>query len=285
MNYILNISLVIVLYFGAIDLYSQTLWKGNTGTDLYSKNDSHHDHVSSDKKHSEKMTFTKDEHKPPHHHSKHVQFSDYTHYTHHTKDVSHVFDKTYACMIKGVVYKKGSQEILNNTKIVLHTPSEKVDSSITVVNGTYTLHVQETGAAHRIHVRKNGYKEQFIEIPDSIIKENETQQIKIYLEEDKTKIYHEEEEDVVVFLKGKVSDGVSGKPLSGAVITLKNNIDNDSKIVTCDSNGNYLIEVKKYSHYTLQATYGTCTSEFINRSTIGIKQSQELATDLVIKCE
>ncbi len=194
--------------------------------------------------------------------------------------VGEMFEKSYTSLIKGVVYRKGTSEILNNTKIILETEEAKIDSSITAIGGMYTLHVQDTKVKHQLYVYKKGYKPLLIALPDSLLDKHEVNVVKIQLEPDGT---DQEEKPVVIVLKGKVTDA-AGTSITGASILLKNNIDKTTRSIASDVNGNYRLELKKYSHYTVTALKGSCTSDKINQSTISLKESTTLELDLKVNC-
>lgn len=230
----------------------------------------HHAH------HHKKDTVTLDgKHHHRHHHSHHTALA-----SSNRDHVGEMFNKSYASLIKGVVYKKGTNEILNNTKIILETDDAKIDSSITAIGGMYTLHVQDRSVKHQLYVYKKGFKPLLITIPDTLIVKHPVSVVKIQLEPDGT---NHQDEQVVITLKGKVLN-VDGSVAQNASIQLKNNIDKTSQQITCDANGQYKVELKKYSHYTISASKGTCTSGKINKSTISMKESATLLQDLVISC-
>jgi hypothetical protein len=221
-----------------------------------------------------------------HHHRHHV-----THSTTHTSNpvasssrdhVGEMFNKSYLSLIKGVVYKKGTNEVLNNTKIILETEDSKVDSSITFIGGTYTLHVKDKEAKHKMYVYRKGYKPLLIDIPDTLLDKHQVSVIKIQLELDGTGEHKETE--VVILLKGVVIN-TTDQPVAGATIFVKNNIDKTSRQITCDAYGKYSLPLKKYSHYTLTATKGNCSSEKLNKSTIEIKESTTIEGNLKINCQ
>ncbi len=234
-----------------------------------------------------------------HHHKKDtVTLDGKHHHRHHASHISansngpavsssgeHVistFNKTYTSLIKGVVYKKGTTEVLNNTKILLETEDAKVDSSVTVIGGTYTLHVQDRTAEHKMYVYRKGYKPLLIEIPDTLLDRHQVSVIKIQLELDGSGTHHDE--IITITANGKVTD-VTGLIVPNAIIFVKNNIEKTTRQIKSDVNGNYSVDLKKYSHYTFSASKGTCSSEKINKSTIEIRTSIVLETDLTISCK
>lgn len=214
------------------------------------------------------------------------------HHHHSTIDANHVsasssrdhvhemFNQSYNSLIKGVVYKKGSTEILNNTKIVLETGRHKIDSSITAIGGMYTLRVQNPGSQHQIYVYRKGYKPLLIDIPDSLL-DKKTCVVKIQLEPDGS---NTEEEKIQITLKGMVVQASTGQPVPGASIILKNNMDKTTQYLFCDDKGRYSVDLKKYSHYTISAAKNNCESAKINKSTIPIKVSTLLEMDLPLNC-
>jgi hypothetical protein len=226
--------------------------------------------------HHKKDTVTLDgKHHHRHHHHHHTALA-----SSNRDHVGEMFNKSYTSLIKGVVYKKGTNEILNNTKIILETEEAKVDSSITAIGGMYTLHVHDRTAKHQMYVYRKGYKPLLISIPDTLLDKHAVSVVKIQLEPDGT---DHQDEQVKIVLKGKVLNS-EGNGMPGVSITIKNNIDKTTQQITCDMNGRYQLELKKYSHYTVSASKGTCTSEKVNKSTISIKESATLEQDLVISC-
>ncbi len=239
---------------------------------------------------------------PVHHHHAHhnkkdtVELEGKHHHRHHgthtssnnpvassSRDhVGDMFNNAYLSLIKGVVYKKGTNEVLNNTKIILETEESKVDSSITFIGGTYTLHVKDKEAKYKMYVSRKGYKPLLIDIPDTLLDKHQVSVIKIQLELDGSGDHKETE--VVILLKGVVKN-VNGQPVSGATIFVKNNIDKTSRQITCDAYGKYSLPLKKYSHQTLTATKGDCSSEKLNKSTIEIRESTTIEGDLKINCQ
>jgi hypothetical protein len=217
-----------------------------------------------------------------HHHRHHATHTSNPVASSSRDHVGDMFNKSYLSLIKGVVYKKGTNEVLNNTKIILETEESKVDSSITFIGGTYTLHVKDKEVKHKMYVSRKGYKPLLIDIPDTLLDKHQVSIIKIQLELDGSGEHKETE--VVILLKGKVVDAATGQPVLGATIFVKNNIDKTSRQITCDAYGKYSLPLKKYSHYTLTATKGACTSEKLNKSTIEIKESTTIEGDLKINC-
>ena len=194
--------------------------------------------------------------------------------------VHDMFNQSYNSLIKGVVYKKGSNEILNNTKIVLETGRQRIDSSITAIGGMYTLRVQNPGSQHQIYVYRKGYKPLLIDIPDSLL-DRKACVVKIQLEPDGS---NTEEEKIQITLKGSVVRASTGQPVPGASIILRNNIDKTTQYLFCDDKGRYSVDLKKYSHYTISAAKDNCESTKINKSTIPIKVSTLMEIDLPINC-
>ncbi len=190
-------------------------------------------------------------------------------------------NKTYVALIKGVVYKKGTNELLNDAKILLETEEKKVDSSVTFIGGTYTLHVQERGVQHKMYVYRKGYKPLLIDVPDTLIDKQEVCIIKIQLELDGSGKHLDEV--VTITANGHITD-TNGNIIPNAQIVVRNNIDKTSKHITSDTFGNYSATLKKYSHYTFSASKDDCSSQRINKSTIEIKKSTILQIDLSLTC-
>jgi predicted nucleic acid-binding Zn-ribbon protein len=206
--------------------------------------------------------------------------------TNNSKDeVQDVLNQSYSSVVKGIVYKKGTSEILNNTKIVLHSELGKVDSSVTFIEGSYTLRVQDPSSKHRIVVSRKGYKPQVIELPDSLLqaKDPNANILKIQLEQDGSG--NEKEEEVTIVLKGKVVNSATGATVSGATITITNNMDKSVRTISVGADGKYSIQLKKYSHYSISAEKSGCTAVTKNQSTISIRESVVLEEDLMIYCQ
>ncbi len=145
----------------------------------------------------------------------------------------------------------------------------------------YTLRVQNRTTRHLMYVYKKGYKPLLIEVPDSLLDRHQITVVKIQLEPDGSNY---QDESIVIVLKGKVINASTGMPIPGASVALQNNVDKTSQQLNCDASGNYYIELKKYAHYTVSASKGTCASEKINKSTLSIKQSIAMDLDLKINC-
>ncbi|MCS6824860.1 MAG: carboxypeptidase-like regulatory domain-containing protein, partial [Cytophagaceae bacterium] len=186
--------------------------------------------------------------------------------------------------IKGIVQKNGTTETLNGVQLIIKSDGKEIAKTSSILGGAFSFNKLEPNKDYEIYASKPGYYEQKIFVQSSVLKPGQVGNIKIYLDVDPNQKDVVDQSNVVILLEGKVIDEVTKQIVSGAKVTLVNNIDKSTQETTTDEKGNYKFNLKKQAHYTLKASKGTCVSGPNNKSTIGIQTSQTLEQNIFIKC-
>ena len=192
---------------------------------------------------------------------------------------------TNTCTIKGSVFKKGTTEGINTTKLILKSDGKEIATTNSVLTGTFSFTKLEAGKDYEIFAERKGYLPQKISVSSSSLQPGQTGNVKVYLDLDPNQKDLANEPDVLITLKGKVTDSKTNAPAAGATIVITDNIDKTSREIKTDFTGGYSIVLRKQAHFTIKASKGTCVSDPVNKSTIGINASQTMDGNLVMKCQ